>query len=171
MKPATRLQLRKLRGVAAYQFGKEAGIALFDKGIKVVCSKRTGRIKHIFRRDRFVATLRPRDGYLALAPAGAELLIAKLGTPPNNVIASNEVSDFISRGGDVFAKHVVRAYEGLRPAEEVIVTDEDGALLGVGRAVLNGSDMGHFKRGVAVKIRRGVAEAGESARPLESKRS
>jgi predicted RNA-binding protein (TIGR00451 family) len=67
------------------------------------------------------------------------------------------VADFIRAGGDVFAKHVVRADEQLRPGEEAIVIDEDDALLAVGSAVLNGREMSYFKRGVAVKVRDGVA--------------
>lgn len=70
----------------------------------------------------------------------------------------NDVSDFIRTGGDVFAKHVIRADEELRPAEEAIVTDENGNLLAVGRAVLSGNDMKYFKRGVAVRVRRGVED-------------
>jgi predicted RNA-binding protein (TIGR00451 family) len=158
LKPATTLQLRKLRGVASYQLGKVAGTALFDKGIKLVCSRQTGRIRHIYRRNRLIATLRPKDGCLALTLDGAKQLMSRLSRLPNQVAVSDEVSDFIRVGGDVFAKHVVRADQGLRPAEEAIVTDEHGALLGVGRAVLSGYDMRFLKRGVAVRIRRGVDE-------------
>lgn len=162
MEPATTPQIRKLRGVASYQFGKEVGAALFDKEVKIVCSIRTGRIRHIYRRNQLIATLRPKDGYLALTPHGAALILSKLKYPPNLVVATNEVADFIRAGGDVFAKHVVRADERVRPAEEAIVTDQNGVLLGVGRAVLTGYDMRFFKRGVAVRIRRGVDEVGES---------
>ena len=111
---------------------------MFDRETKIVCSTRTGRIRHIYRRNQLIATLRPKDGYLALTPHGARMILSKLQKPPNLVIVSNDVADFIKVGGDVFAKHVVSADEELRPAEEVIVTDQSGVLLGVGRAVLAG---------------------------------
>ena len=171
MNPATTPQIRKLRGVASYQFGKGVGAALFGTDIKIVCSTRTGRIRHIYRRNELIATLRPKDGYLALTPHGAGLILSKLKTPPNLVMAKNEVEPFIRTGGDVFAKHVVHADERLRPAEEVIVTNERGVLLGVGRAVLTGHDMKYFKRGVAVKIRRGVDEVGEPLRSYVAKQN
>ena len=79
------------------------------------------------------------------------------------VIAQNDVADFIRAGGDLFAKHIVRADESLRPAEEAIVTDEGGTLLGVGKAVLSGKDMMCFKRGVAVRVRRGTNETSEAS--------
>jgi predicted RNA-binding protein (TIGR00451 family) len=90
-------------------------------------------------------------------------LISKIRKPPNIVAVQTDVSDAVKGGGDVFVKHVVRADANLRPAEEVIVTDERGALLGVGRAVLSGPEMSHFKRGVAVKLRRGVQKSSRDA--------
>ena len=155
----TPLQLRKLIGVANYQFGRGVGPVLFGKDVRIACSRRTGRIRHIFRNGRLIATLRPKDGYLALTAKGASILLSKTKHPPNLVVAQNAVAEFIETGGDVFAKHIVRADENLRPAEEIIVTDENGHLLGVGRAVLSANDMRYFKRGVAVKLRRGVKEA------------
>ncbi len=149
-------QLRKLVGVADYQFGEGAGSILFDKSVLVECSRRTGRIRHIYRDRRLLATLRPKDGFLALTPYGANALLSKIRNLPNVVVVQNEVSEVVKDGGDVFAKHVARADAALRPAEEAMVTDEDGVLLGVGRAVLSGADMLNFKRGVAVKLRRGV---------------
>jgi predicted RNA-binding protein (TIGR00451 family) len=62
-------------------------------------------------------------------------------------------------GGDVFAKHVIQADRNLRPAEEAIIVDEQRRLLGVGHAVLSGTEMVHFKRGVAVRLRRGTNES------------
>jgi len=158
MERPTLQQLRKLVGVGNYQFGKGVGESLFKRGIEVTCSKRTGRIRHIFSEGKLIATLRPKDGYLALTPHGALMLLRKVKDPPNLVLVRNEVADFIKAGGDVFAKHVVRSDENLRPAEEVIVVDENQQLLAVGRAILSGVDMKHFKRGIAVRTRRGVAE-------------
>lgn len=158
MERPTTTQLRKLIGVANYQFGRNVGEALFTKETRIECSKRTGRIRHIYTGKRFIATLRPKDGYLALSLHGAELLLSRLKPPPNIVVVQTNVSDFVKTGGDVFAKHIVRADENLRPAEEVIVTNENGSLLAVGRAVLSGNDMIFFKRGVAVKVRRGIGE-------------
>lgn len=149
-------QLRKLVGIANYQFGNGAGAVLFNKDVRIECSRRTGRIRHVYRGGHLITTLRPKDGYLALTPHGGGILLAKAKTLPNVVSVQNDVSEFVKSGGDVFAKHVVRADQELRPAEEVIVTDERGVLLGVGRSVLSGTDMTHFKKGVAVKLRKGV---------------
>ena len=158
MDAPTPVQLRKLVGVANYQFGKDAGTVLFGKATRITCSRRTGRIRHIYAHGKLIATLRPKDGCFALAPEGALLILSKMKEPPNLVVVLDDVADFVRAGGDVFAKHVARADAGLRPAEEVIVTNEQGMLLGVGKAVLSGKDMAFFKRGVAVRVRKGTSE-------------
>jgi 7-cyano-7-deazaguanine tRNA-ribosyltransferase len=153
------LQLRKLVGIGNYQFGQHVGEVLFNRKTEIECSRKTGRIRHVYSNGRLVATLKPKDGFLALSPLGASILLSRLPAPPNLVVVESSVRDEIMAGGDVFAKHVVRADGELRPGEEVIVVDEAKTLLGVGSAVLSGHEMGAFKRGVAVNLRRGVDEA------------
>jgi uncharacterized protein with predicted RNA binding PUA domain len=74
------------------------------------------------------------------------------------VVVRNEVAKFIAEGGDVFAVHVVRADDAIRPKDEVIVVDENENFLAVGKAVLSGEEMRAFKSGVAVKVRHGCLE-------------
>ncbi len=159
-------QLRKLVGLANYQFGKGTGSVIFDRRVLIECSKRTGRIRHIYRDGQLVATLRPKDGYLALTPNGANILLTKIKNLQNVVVVQDDVSEVVKNGGDVFAKHVAQADARLRPAEEVIVTDQHRLLLGVGRAVLSGTEMRYFKRGVAVRLRRGVQRSPRPAADL-----
>jgi 7-cyano-7-deazaguanine tRNA-ribosyltransferase len=158
MESPSKSQLRKLVAVGNYQFGKRVGSTLFRRNVKVECSRRTGRIRHVYVRGKLVATLRPKDGFLALTPYGADIILSKISPAPNVVIVDTSVADAIKEGGDVFAKHVLRADSELRPGEEVIVTDSSGILLGVGSAVLAGHEMTAFKRGVAVNLRRGSNE-------------
>lgn len=51
--------------------------------------------------------------------------------------------------------HIVKADDEIRAKDEVIVLDNNRRVLAVGRAVLSGAEMRAFKRGVAVKVRRG----------------
>jgi 7-cyano-7-deazaguanine tRNA-ribosyltransferase len=167
------LQLRKLVGVGNYQFGQRIGSFLFNKRVHIECSRKTGRVRHIYDHDRLIATLRPKDGYLALTTHAANTILSKVEHPPNLVVVQTEVSDPIKAGGDVFAKHIVCADRDLKVGEEVIVTDEEGLLIGVGAATLSGREMCAFKRGVAVKLRKGLDEtehaASEASRMLQSR--
>ena len=155
---AAPVHLRKVVGVANYQFGHGAGSVLFDRTSRIVCSRKTGRVRHIYHGKRLIATLRPTDGFLALTVHGAQILLDRMKSVPNIVTIQSDVGEFIMKGGDVFAKHIVHAPETIRPSDEVIVTNESGQLLGVGSALLSGHDMKFFKRGVAVRVRRGTNE-------------
>ena len=158
MEHPSKSQLRKLIGIGNYQFGNGVGGVIFNPRVSIKCSRKTGRIRHIYLRDKLIATLRPKDGLLALTLDGANIILSRLKDAPNVVVVDPSVAEAIRAGGDVFAKHIVRADQNLRPGEEVIVTGADGTLLGVGSAVLAGHEMAAFKRGVAVNLRRGIDE-------------
>ncbi len=132
------------------------GNLLFKGSIQITKSRKTNKIRLIFRDGKLVSTLRARDGFLALTTEGAAIILRSMRQPPNLVEIRGEVKEFISAGRNVFAKHVVRADPLIRPQDEVIVVDEKRELLAVGRAALSGSDMIQFKRGLAVRTRRGV---------------
>ncbi|KPV63232.1 MAG: tRNA-guanine(15) transglycosylase [Candidatus Bathyarchaeota archaeon BA2] len=150
--------LQKIRSVADYQFGKGVGEKLFPGGVKIVHSKRTGRIRHVYLEEKRLATLRPTNGLFSLNIAGAKRIMKHVKPQRLWVRVREEAEPFVARGKSVFAKHVIDADEEIRPQEEVTVTNEKGKVLAVGRAMLSGKEMKAFKRGVAVRVRRGVAE-------------
>lgn len=150
--------LKKIRSIADYQFGKGVGVKLFPLGINVAYSRRTGRIRYVYLNGKRLATLRPTDGLFSLSIEGAKRVAENASDAKCFVTVKSEVSRFIAEGNDVFAVHVIRADDGIRPKDEVIVLSEDGGVLAVGRAVLSGREMMAFKTGVAVKVRRGSLE-------------
>jgi len=156
MQRASWQDLRKLRGIANYQFGKQLGNVLFKGSVQVIRSGRTDKIRFIYRDGKLISTLRARDGFLALTPYGVSIILESIRKPPRLVVVRSDVAEFIKAGRNVFAKHVVTADDSIRPQDEVIVVDEKRGLLAVGRAVLAGFEMTQFKRGIAVKTRRGV---------------
>jgi len=150
--------LQKIRSIADYQLGKDAGKALFPDQVKIVFSRRTGRIRHVYLQRKLLATLRPTDGMFSLTVAGAKRLIKGVTPPRLWVTVQKDAEPFIAKGKSVFAKHVVDTDEEIRPQEEVIVVGENNRVLAVGKAVLTGKEMKAFKHGVAVKVRRGASE-------------
>ncbi len=152
-------QLRKLRGVANYQFGNSVGEILFPKGVRITRSPRTGKIKLIYFRRQHLATLRSNDGLFSLGIYGAKRLLNKLGDKaPLRATMKDGFEDFVRAGRNLFAKHVISADPAIRPQNEVIIVDGRGRLVAVGKAILSGEEMVSFKLGVAVKVRRGVGE-------------
>ena len=150
--------LQKVRSIANYQFEKGAGRALFPENIEIKCSKTTGRIRFIFLGKTLLATLRAGDGTVALTLNGAKRLLDAFPCPRFRVVVRDEVASFIADGRNVFAKHVVNADPEIRPYGEVIVTSSDDEVLAVGKALLTGEEMLMFKRGIAVKVRKGLTE-------------
>ncbi|MEM2336697.1 MAG: PUA domain-containing protein [Candidatus Bathyarchaeia archaeon] len=152
--------LQRIRSVADYQFGKGVGEVLFPQDVEIAYSKRTGRIRYVFLNGKRLATMRPMDGLFSLSIEGAKRILES-GVPAKCIVTvKNDVSKFIAEGGDVFAVHVLKADDEIRPKDEVIVVNEKGEVLAVGKAVLSGEEMTAFKVGVAVKVRRGSSEEG-----------
>lgn len=150
--------LQKIRSIADYQFGKDVGRELFPNDVKIVYSKKTGKIRYVYLGERRLATLRPTNGLFSLSITGAKRIMENVKPPRLWVRVNDEAAPFIKEGRSVFAKHVSDADEEIRPMEEVTVINEEGEVLAVGKAVLTGEEMKAFKKGVAVKVRRGAAE-------------
>ena len=150
--------LRRIRSVADYQFGKGVGIRLFPENVQILYSKATGRIRYVNLDGKRLATLRPTDGLLSLSISAAKRIAEKANFAQCFVTVRNDVSKFVADGSDVFAAHVVKADDEIHAKDEVIVVDEDKRVLAVGRAMLSSSEMKAFKIGVAVKVRHGCAK-------------
>jgi len=147
--------LEKIRAVADYQLGSGAGAALFSGDVQIEYSKNTGRIRHIYADGQMVANYRPNDGLFTLTIEGARRLVRGVPGVRYTVEAQEDVMEFIEKGENLFAKHVVDASPSIRPGDEVVVLDHAGEVAAVGKAVLNRGEMLLFKKGVAVKVRRG----------------
>ena len=151
--------MRRIRSVADYQFGKGIGVKLLPDDVKIAYSKKTGRIRYVMNKDgERLATLRPTDGLLSLSISAAEFIAENANSARCFVTVRNDVSKFVADGSDVFTQHVVKADDAIHAKDEVIVVDEKGKVLAVGRALLSSSEMKAFKTGVAVKVRHGCAK-------------
>ncbi|UCE29990.1 MAG: pseudouridine synthase [Candidatus Bathyarchaeota archaeon] len=148
--------LQKIRSVADYQLGKGVGKKLFPDEVEISYSKGTGRIRYVHLKKKRLVTLRPTDGLFSLAIEGAKRIMEHTDSPRLWVKVQEEAEPFVAQGRSVFAKHVSDADDEIRPQEEVIVINGKSKVLAVGRALLTGEEMKAFKRGVAVRVRRGV---------------
>lgn len=154
--------LQRIRSVADYQFGRGIGETLFPDTVEIQFSRATGRIRYISLNWERLATYRPTDGFLSLSVAAAQRLVRSSQSLKCVVIVRSDVSAFVAEGGDVFAAHVVKVDDSIHAKDEVIVTDETGKVIGVGRALLSGGEICAFKVGVAVKVRHGSDEKSNS---------
>ena len=133
---------------------------LFPENVEIAYSKRTGRIRYVYLDGKRLATLRPTNGLFSLSIAGAKRIAENKVSAKCFVTIRDDVSEFIAQGGDVFAAHVIKVNDAIRPKDEVVVVNNEDEVLAVGRAVLSSEEMKAFKKGVAVKVRRGFIREG-----------
>ena len=151
------LKLKTVRMVADYQFGYGAGKIIFPDNCRFILSSK-GRVRQVIDGDsgERIATVKADSGWFTISISAAKKLYAEFPYPKLRVVVLNEVSEFIAKGGNVFAKHVVDVDKNIRPRDEVIVVNEADELLSTGRAVLSAKEMIEMGRGMAVNVRWGV---------------
>ncbi len=147
--------LNRIRSIADYQYGVGVGSQLFPDDIQIEFSHSTGRIRYINLNGRRIATLRPTDGMLSLSVDAARTLAKTCPNAHCFVTARQDIAHFVAEGGDLFAAHIVKVDPEIHAKDEVIILDEQGQVLAVGRAFLSAAEMAAFKTGVAVKVRHG----------------
>jgi len=156
LKKVLNMDLRRISAVSEIQFGKNASEALFKGKIKIVKSKKTGKIRNIYRNERHILSMRASDGMFTLKIFGGILLHGYFKHPSLRVVVKEDAVPFIMDGKSVFAKFVKYCDSCLRPFDECLIVDEKDKLLAVGRCLLNQKEMLSFNCGIAVKTRESI---------------
>ncbi|MDV3277849.1 MAG: hypothetical protein LYZ69_05210 [Nitrososphaerales archaeon] len=146
---------RRLSIMVDYLFGRGVSGALPKEDVKLVYSRRSGRVKLVFHGSKLYATVRP-NGSIALSIYGASTLARKRSFSENCVTVNEDAVPFVQGGKSVFCKFVTKAGKRVVPKGEVAILDRAGKVIGVGRATMNGAYIPQFKSGVAVKVREGL---------------
>src|SRR6056297_722544 len=137
-------QHNTVKAIADYQFGPDAGDALFGD-IEI---RTTGRYPKLQVRDsdgEQLATMVPQYGVLAMTLNGADRWVDS--DAPTKVV---EIDGFVPHGS-VLAPGVVEASESIRPGDEVVMRGPKA--FGIGRAEMSGFEMIESTRGVASTVR------------------
>ena len=147
--------LQKVKAIADFQFGKGAGDALFNGEIKIIKSKKTGKIRNVYTNEKHVVSMRASDGFFTLKKEGGNLLHKAFLPPKLRIIIKEEAIPFVKKGKNVFAKFVLDCDEELRPYDEALMVSEDDELIAIGRCLMNREEMLSFEKGIAAKTREG----------------
>ncbi|MGM0446700.1 MAG: PUA domain-containing protein [Methanobacteriota archaeon] len=157
--------LADLRTAADYQFGAGAGDALFPPDDTLTVRRSSGgRPRQVIdgdvddtpgssEGDRLVSY--GTDGRFTLGLAGGKRIADAFAESRHRMVVGEESEPFVREGRNAFAKFVAAADDGIRPGDEVLVVDGSGAIFGVGRAELSGTEAEELGSGVAVKTRDG----------------
>jgi conserved protein with predicted RNA binding PUA domain len=118
-------------------------------------SRRTGRIKSFSIDNQLAGTLRT-DGGIALTLSGAAILMKNPLFKTNCVVPVDEAVPFVSEGRSLFCKHVKWCGSNVKVGSDVVLIDDNGKILAVGRARIASNMMKGFDIGVAVRVRQGI---------------
>jgi uncharacterized protein with predicted RNA binding PUA domain len=147
--------LKRVKVIADYQFGRGVGAALFPENVEFQFSS-TGRVRQILHHGDRLATMRAKDGMLTLSIKGAQRIHGFLAYPKMRVVVNSEAAPYVSMGKNAFSRHVVEVDPDIRAGDEVLIVDKEDRLLGTGQAKLSPEEMLSFKKGVAVEVRYGI---------------
>lgn len=139
-----------------YLFGRNVSKAIPREGMRLVYSRRSGRVKLVYHNDKLFATVRP-NGSMAITTYAATILSRSHQFLPNCVTVNDDAVPFVKGGKSVFCKFVTRAGGRIRPKSDVAVLDKTGKVIGVGTSVMAGQFIQQFKTGAAVKVREGLS--------------
>lgn len=145
----SRLFADTLRATADFQFGPDAGMNLIPDSAKL-----SGKLyRMVVVRDGGVQTCAfiASNGLLSLTIDGGR----KIDSLERYWVrfAGEDI-----QGGSLFAIGVKEADERIRPGDEVVILNNSGKLLAVGRSEMSGLEMCEHTRGRAVTIRHKVGE-------------
>jgi len=150
--------LLRALAVSRYQFGILATEALFRGKIELVKSKNTNKIRNVISDGEHILSMRAGDGMYTLKTEGATRIAAAVPAPYMRVVVNDDSVPYVTQGRNAFCQFVIDSDPGLRPMEEVIVTDRNDKVLATGRALMTQKEIMSFGRGVAVKIRSGTSD-------------
>jgi len=132
---------RTVRAICDYQFGANAGEALFED---FDVESRIPKLRVVADGEQ-VATMVPQYGVLALTLAGARRWAES--EVPSKVVG---IDGFVPRGS-VLAPGITDTVGEIRVGDEVLVRGPQA--FGVGRAAMSGPEMESSSRGIAVTVR------------------
>jgi len=150
------MDLLRISAVCDVQFGKGAGKILLNGEIRIVKSKKTGKIRNIYCDNKHILSMRASDGLFTLKKDGAQILHQNIKKPALRVIIKDDAIPFVKEGKSVFSKFVKDCDPNLRPFDECLVIDEKDNLIASGRCLLNRTEMLSFSYGMAVKTRESI---------------
>jgi len=130
-----------VRQTIKYQYGCD-----FKENFSVELSRKTGRIRRVWRAKTLLGTIRPSDGFFIPSLEGAKYIGMK-----KVIVDNDEIAKHVKEGRSLFTRFVDRC-DDIIPGEEVAIV-YNKEIIGVGTALLNKKEIFEFKRGVAVKMR------------------
>lgn len=125
--------------------------------LKVLKARKSQRLKEFSREGERWATIRASDMYIVPAEPLARWLAKHLPAASMTVRVDDEAEEFVRNGKTVFNRFVTYVDPELRPGDEALVRNENNELLGWGQLLAPSAEVFQYKRGMAVRTRKGIS--------------
>jgi len=145
-------EIKDVKFVIDYLFGKGTHNTLVIDRFKPVFSKRTGKIKQLFYDNMLFGTFRP-NGTLALTPNAYKILSQHEMFKRNTAVIKEDQIDFVKDGFSVFVKNIKKLGENIFVGSDVFIVTPNNDLIGVGKALISHTQLKRFKSGLCIKNR------------------
>ncbi len=157
IRPAFKFDIDLIRNIIDTQFGEGCGDRyLPDNGVVIM-----NRAPDIDRLDEVIfdghvqGSLRfdlhrQQYGFL-MRLVGAKRILKKI--TKNYVVVDDGAVEPILSGSNVLAPGIVKVSDNIQPGDQIFVLDQNGVLLGLGKAYMSSQDMLSRSHGIAVKVR------------------
>jgi len=145
-------KLKDLPYILGYFYGRSNSKGLDIKKFKVLISKRTGKIKQIFYKDKLFGTFRS-NGSFAPTPYTYYALYKTKNFDQNIIIVKEDAVTHIRNGSSVFVRNVKKIGKNILVGSDVFVLEPNKILIGIGRSMISSEQIEHFKSGLCVKCR------------------
>ncbi|MEM3403658.1 MAG: PUA domain-containing protein [Nitrososphaeria archaeon] len=143
-------KLKDLPYILNYIYGDSVGELLDLKNFKPLISKRTGKVKQLFYKEKLFATFRP-NGSFAPTPQTYNVLSKKM---KNNVVTvKDDALPHIRKGSSIFVQNIKQIGKNIHVGSDVFILDSKGNLIGLGKSTISSKQIKHFKSGLCVKNR------------------
>ena len=121
----------------------------------------TGRIKNVFDSDgNHVLSPRLNDGALSLTTPGA-IALHSLDAGLPEVVSIDDAVPYLRAGRNVIHGFISKAEDTVRPGIPALIVDTSGNLVAHGIPTSTAEEMNRFRKGIAVRVRGGVANEDE----------
>ena len=150
--------VKRVRTILDYQFGKGIGDTFTSGEIELVTSKKTKRLRNLMLDGKHLASLSHRRGLFILQERGAELIQNNTDFPRFRVIIDPETAAFNRDGKSVFCKFVKDIDQDLGCMDECIVVTPDDKLVAFGKLIVSPEELKLGQQGMAVRVRGGIPD-------------
>ncbi|MGQ9781700.1 MAG: PUA domain-containing protein [Nitrososphaeria archaeon] len=145
-------KLEDLPYILDYIYGNSIHATIDIGRVRLLVSKRTGKVKQLYYDRRLIGTFRS-NGSFAPTPSFYYLASKNPIFEQNTVIIREDAVTHIQEGSSVFVQNVKKMGRNVSVGSDVFILSPNRELIGIGRSTISTGQIERFKSGLCVKNR------------------